>query len=376
MNASGRVPAHGKYRHIGFCFLPQLLFALLAVGLLYGSYWLLLPAFFMLVIVPLLDTLTGWQDTVHFQKDNFSPFDKFLLHWNTRLYAVFYVAAVLCVAKLLPRFNAAEIGFLILSSSLLGAIGFASAHELLHGKNRLDQILQRITTMFLFYPHYKLIHIQSHHPHAATDHDKNTAWLDESIYSYILRTVPESMLRCWQIEAARVRQLKPSFWAGLVQNQMVGYAAGQLGLLLALYLFSGVAGVLFYLAHIIGAHIVLESVNYIQHYGLLRRRQGGQYEKTAGEHSWDSYHYFSSYVTFRVGHHSFHHTSLKPYYLLETEAAAPKLPVGYFWAIPMVLIPPWWRRVINPRLLEGTPDYLETQPAGLRGKPVVSSGSF
>jgi alkane 1-monooxygenase len=101
---------------------------------------------------------------------------------------------------------------------------------------------------------------------------------------------------------------------------------------------------------VIGAHIVLESVNYIQHYGLLRKQLDGQYERTAAEHSWDTYHYFSSYSTFRVGHHSFHHISVKPYYLLSTEPAAPKLPVGYFWAIAMVLIPPWWHRVINPKL--------------------------
>jgi alkane 1-monooxygenase len=83
---------------------------------------------------------------------------------------------------------------------------------------------------------------------------------------------------------------------------------------------------------------------------LLRRQQEGQYEKTGAEHSWDTYHYFSSYASFRVGHHSYHHLSVKPYYLLSAESKAPKLPVGYFWAIAMVLIPPWWRRVINPKL--------------------------
>jgi len=83
---------------------------------------------------------------------------------------------------------------------------------------------------------------------------------------------------------------------------------------------------------------------------LLRKEDDGRYEQTAAEHSWDTYHYFSSYTSFRVGHHSFHHLSLKPYYLLATEETALKLPVGYFWAIPMVLIPPWWRRVINPML--------------------------
>jgi alkane 1-monooxygenase len=227
-----------------------------------------------------------------------------------------------------------EVVMAVMAAGLLGGIGFGAAHELLHGKENLDQVIQRFLTAFLFYPHYKLIHIRSHHVHAGTDHDENTAWLNESIYSYILRTIPGSMARCWELESPRDGK-KPSFTA-LLRNQMIFYA--------------GLAGLLFYFAHVIVAHIVLESVNYIQHYGLLRKKAGGEYERTGAEHSWDTYHYFSSFVTFRVGHHSYHHVAVKPYYLLMAETDAPKLPVGYFWAIPMVFLPAWWRRVINPRL--------------------------
>src|SRR5687768_14343871 len=224
---SANGPSKGKYRHIGLCFLPQLLFVLLAVGVFYRVFWLLAPALFLVVVVPLIETLTGWQDDGQFHKNDFSAMDLFLLHWTTRLYAIFYVTSVVCVAKFLPHFTAVETGFLVTSLSLMGAIGFAAAHELLHGKERVDQVLQRITTAFLFYPHYKLIHIQSHHSHAATDHDKNTAWFDESIYAYIFRTVPESMLRCWQMEAARARSRKTSTWLGILQNQMFAFALGQ-----------------------------------------------------------------------------------------------------------------------------------------------------
>jgi alkane 1-monooxygenase len=348
-NTSESAAMSGKYRHIVVCFLPQLLFLLLAWGVFGGGYWLLLPILFLLVVVPLLDLITGWQDNVHFDRNDFSPAEISLFHWNTRLYALFYMGAVTFLAMSIHRFNATETGLLIVSSSLLGGIGFGAAHELLHAKEKIDQVLQRITTSFLFYPHYKLIHIRSHHLHAGTTHDENTAWLNESIYAYIFRTIPGSMIRSWKLEARRVNGER-SVGAGIFQNKMFSYAVGQLGLLLALYLLSGLGGLLFYLAHVIGAHIVLESVNYIQHYGLLRKQDEGEYEKTRAEHSWDTYHFFSSYVTFRVGHHSYHHLAVKPYYLLATEPQAPKLPVGYFWAIAMVFLPPWWRRVINPRL--------------------------
>ncbi len=349
---SKNVAKSGKYWHVAFCSLPLLLIVLLALGLLGRGYWLLLPVLFLQVLAPLLDLLTGWQDDVQFDKNDFSRAQLTLLHWNARLYALFYMGSVIYVAMSLDRFTALETGFLVAAFSLLGGIGFGAAHELLHAKEKIDQFLQRITTTFLFYPHYKLIHIRSHHVHAGTDHDENTAWLNESIYSYIFRTIPGSMIRCWQIEARGLPGGGQSFWSGIFGNKMYVYAVGQVALLLGLYLLSGWRGLLFYLAQIAGAHVVLESVNYIQHYGLMRQKHDGEYEKTAAEHSWDTYHFFSSYVTFRVGHHSYHHIAVKPYYLLAPEPDAPKLPVGYFWAIAVIFLPPWWRRVINPRLKE------------------------
>jgi alkane 1-monooxygenase len=322
---------------------------LAGVGFWGGGYWFLIPLLFLLFGVPLLDQLTGWQDDGHFHKEGFTKLELWLLDWNTRLYVIFYMATVVFLAISVDGFNTMEIGMLLGSLSLLGGIGFAAAHELLHAKKKIDQVLTRLVTTFLFYPHYKLIHIRNHHVHASTDHDENTAWLNESIYAYIIRTIPGSMLRSWKMEAKRV---------GIFHNKMLLYAAGQVAILLLMYAVAGNWGLLFYLAHIVGSHIVLESVNYIQHYGLLRKKldeNEDTYEKTGGEHSWDSYHYFFSYVTFRVGHHSYHHIAVKPYYLLETVPEAPKLPTGYFWTIAMVMLPPWWRRVSHPKIEQPTP---------------------
>src|SRR5262249_20920539 len=151
---SKSAPSCGKFQHFASCFLPQLPFVLLALGAFYRGYWFLLPALFLLVIVPLLDKLTGWQDDGHFQKGDFSAAELFLLHWKTRLYAVLYMTAVLYLAKLVPHLTGAEIGFAILSLSVIGGIAFAASHELLHGREGFDQFLQKITTAFLFYPHY------------------------------------------------------------------------------------------------------------------------------------------------------------------------------------------------------------------------------
>lgn len=332
-----------KCRHVAWCFLPHVQFLCLAAGVYLGGYWLVLPLLFLLLLVPLLDTVTGWQDSGHFDKEDFGPVAVFLLNWNTRLYALFYMVAVVWLAMHVSQFSPLELGLIVPAVSLLGGIAFAACHELLHGKEKMDQLIQRIATTFIFYPHYKLIHIRSHHVHAGTDHDENTAWLNENIYAYIVRTIPGSMIRSWQMEAKR---------SGFFSNKMVTYALGQVAIVALMFFLAGPWGLLFYFGHVFGSHFVLEAVNYIQHYGLLRKHleETGKYEKTGAEHSWDTYHFFSSYVTYRVGHHSYHHLAVKPYYLLATEEKAPKLPAGYFWTIAVVLLPPLWRRVSHPRL--------------------------
>lgn len=340
-HASHSSPASPPTRHIVWCYLPHSVFVLLAGGIWLNGYWLLAPFLFLIILVPLLDTLTKWQDDAEFDKNAFSHPQILLLNWNTRLYALLYIVSITFLCLNLHHFSPLEQGSLIASMSLIGGICFAAAHELLHAKHKIDNLLQRLVTTFLFYPHYKLIHIRSHHVHAGTDHDENTAWLNESIYAYILRTIPGSMIRSWQMEAK---------YHGFLSNKMLAYAAGQLIILTTICLLAGSWGLLFYALHIISTHIVLESVNYVQHYGLLRKMSNGKYEKTKAEHSWDSYHFFSSYVTYRVGHHSHHHIAAKPYYLLATEEEAPKLPAGYFWTIAMVMMPPWWRRVTRAQL--------------------------
>lgn len=322
-------------RHVGWCLLPQMLFVLFGIGVWRGGWWTALPVVFLLLVVPALDWLTGWQDDARFARSDFSGFEQAVLRSNVRIYAVLSIASVGYVIASIERFSALETGFLLGAASLMSAVGFAAAHELLHAPSHGDQRLQALLTPFLFYPHYKLIHIYSHHVHVSTEEDENTAWHGEGIYRYLWRTIPGSMRRCWSLNRKAMR----------------AHLVGQLVLVAGITFLGGFSGLLFYVAHIVGAHVLLESANYIQHYGLLRSPlpESTKFERTAPQHSWDTYHFFSSYVTFRTGHHANHHVSAGPYYLLAPEPSAPKLPVGYFWAIPMVLLPPLWRVVIRSR---------------------------
>lgn len=145
--------------------MPQLQIISLGVGIWGGGLWLGLSIIWPMVIVPLLDLVTGWQDTGHYERSEFTKEERRILDWNTRLYAIFYITLLLFVIANISLFGGMESGLLIGGMGLTAGICFGASHELLHGKSRLDQIIQKVTTAFLFYPHYKLIHIRSHHHH-------------------------------------------------------------------------------------------------------------------------------------------------------------------------------------------------------------------
>jgi alkane 1-monooxygenase len=308
-----------------------------------------------MILLPLLDQATGLMDDGHFAEGEFGRVQLVLLAWSPRAYALLYMAAAAYITVSVDSFAASEVAILVGTMGLLGGIAFAAAHEMMHAKGRIDRIIEQVLTVFLFYPHYRIIHIHSHHRHAGTPEDQNTAWMNEGVYSYLFRSLPGSARRCREIEAkqqgAREEVVQ---WKRLLPSRMTLYAATQVLFAVAVYLAAGGRGIAFYGGQLVVAHIVFESVNYIQHYGLIRKREKGRYERIKAHHSWDAYHFFSSYATFRVGHHAHHHLDVVPYYRLDPEPTAPKLPVGYFWAIPAVLVPFVWRRVAHPRLPSNT----------------------
>ena len=341
----------GKTCHFLFCFSPLCLFPLLILGLMLGGIWILLPVFLMLVITPVLDTLSGWQSDYEFTKEDFSNTEILLLENCPRFYAVLYFTSVLITAYLLPNYELWEVGMLILVFSLIAAICFAVTHELLHRQTWLDLRIQFIGSIFLCYPHYRIIHLRSHHIQAATDEDKNTAWIDEGYPAYLMRTIPESFNRSWGMEQNRLGKKGGTGSHSLLRNKVLLFWMVEILFLLAILGLFGFLGLVFVLGQIVGANLILESVNYLQHYGLMRNKSNGQYEKIRDAHSWDSYHFFSSYLTFRVGHHAYHHVEPNdPYYLLRPQENSPKLPVGYFLAILIAMIPPIWKAMAHPRL--------------------------
>ena len=234
-------------------------------------------------------------------------------------------------------------GFAALALSVgvtTGVFGVLAAHELVHGLDRAERFLGLLMLTGLSYRHFRIAHIFGHHRYAATERDAASARLGESFYAFLPRTVAAQFADAWAFEARR----------GPVWNNRI---ARDVAVLIALYLAIGLtlgsrSAALFGAESAIGI-VVLELFNYIAHYGLTRRRTDRGYEPVTAAHSWNSSNALANALIFNMGRHSSHHARpAASFERLEWIAAAPELPAGYAGSILMALVPPLWRRIMDP----------------------------
>lgn len=239
----------------------------------------------------------------------------------------------------------------ITTGSLLG-FGLNLGHELGHKKRKLDQWLALFTLSLGGYGHFSIEHNRGHHRHVATPEDPASSRMGETIYTFILREMPGGFFRAWNIEKARLERLGKSAWS--IGNEMLvclGLTTVMYAGLIAAFgwpMVPVLAVVAFW-----GA-FQLTSANYIEHYGLLRKKQAdGRYENCQPHHSWNSNHLISNLVVFQLQRHSDHHANpARGFQSLRDFPELPSLPSGYFGMFLVAYCPPLWFKIMNKRLLE------------------------
>ncbi|NSY37271.1 alkane 1-monooxygenase [Leisingera sp. ANG59] len=233
-----------------------------------------------------------------------------------------------------------------------GAVGINYSHELMHQSSRVERWLGDILLAMVLYSHFRSEHLLVHHRYVGTPRDPVTARYNEGFH----RFYPRVLQQCWH-SAFRAEKEKLSKknrpWTDL-SNPFFRYWALQAAMLLLALLLGGLTGVLLFLVQAGTAIWQLEVVNYVEHYGLTRKHLGdGKYEPVQPRHSWNAAHKASNWLLINLQRHSDHH--YKPnrrFPLLQnyTEADAPQLPYGYPVMTIAAMIPPLWRRVMNPRV--------------------------
>lgn len=233
---------------------------------------------------------------------------------------------------------------------LCGSFGINVAHELGHRVNKAEQTMAKLLLLTSLYMHFFTEHNKGHHKRVATPEDPSSARKGEWIYFFYLRTIIKGYQSAWHIanEESRKKNSKAFSW----KNEMIQFQIIQLGFLLLIYaLFGGYALFCFLIAALIGI-LLLETVNYIEHYGLQRKLlDNGRYERAMPSHSWNSDHIIGRLVLFELSRHSDHHyLASRKYQLLRHHDDAPQMPTGYPGMMLLSLVPPVWFAVMDKRI--------------------------
>lgn len=280
----------------------------------------------------------------------------------TYLYIPFQYASVVLGAYLFTASDLGWLGFdgglnwwgkvgLALSVGVLGGVGINTAHELGHKKDSLERWLSKITLAQTWYGHFYIEHNRGHHVRVATPEDPASARFGETFWEFLPRSVWGSLRSSWELEAKRLERAGKPTWHW--SNDVLNAWAMSLVLWGALVAVFGWGVLPFMVISAVFGFSLLETVNYLEHYGLLRRQlPSGRYERCTPEHSWNSDHIVTNLFLYHLQRHSDHHANpTRRYQTLRSMDGAPNLPSGYASMIALTYVPQVWRRVMDHRVL-------------------------
>ncbi len=240
------------------------------------------------------------------------------------------------------------IGIVLSLGICLGSNGINVAHELGHKQGKLHQFFAKALLLPSFYMHFIIEHNKGHHIKVGTLEDPATSRYNENVYTFWVRSIYLSFLSAWSIETKELIKKNNSIWS--IQNQMIQFLLIQLAYIIIIsYFFNLIITVYLVFAGLAGI-ILLETINYIEHYGLLRNKnKNGKYERVENFHSWNSNHQVGRILLYELTRHSDHHyKAYKKYQTLLHYDESPQLPYGYPTSILIALFPKLWFSIMNP----------------------------
>lgn len=337
------------------CFLPHLFPLAMFVGFVTGTSWTSRLIAWLLLVTPFLDHLFGPTPLTSRHSQGAHSVAWKISVWT---FAPAHGVLVCCglfavVSHALPPDELIRAVILPLAFAVGatgGLFGVPVAHELLHQRSGVARLVAKMQMLLLSYPHFCIEHTRGHHRNVATPADPATARLGESIYAFYPRAVWGSLAGAWALECDRVRRFGLRPFCG--RNAMVRYGVTLVLLYAAISFAFGWPGLLFFALQSIVGFSSVEVINYIEHYGLTRREIApGCYEDVTPQHAWNSSHRITNLLMFNLAYHSDHHCdSRRPYPDLRQWPDAPQLPGGYFAMFTLALVPPLWRRMMDPRV--------------------------
>ncbi len=337
---------HSDLKYLGAYIIP----CMILYGLWAGGSWIFLPLIFTFVLIPVLEWIIPADASNHDPESetdrSVNVFFDVLLYLNL----VFVYAGVMIFGCQLSQgaYNTNELlGGVLSCGLLLGTSGINVAHELGHRQNLLSQIAAGFLLLPSHYMHFTIEHNFGHHKYVATPRDPATARKGENIFAFWVRSTIMSYINAWKIENKRIKtQYGHMFHPAhrMIQAVFIHIIYNSL---IWIY-FGSFAWTYIFIAGVVG-FLLLETINYIEHYGLQRRQTAdGMYEKVSPEHSWNSDHVIGRILLYELSRHSDHHYKAnRKYPILRHMDESPQLPFGYPATLLMALVPPLWFWVMD-----------------------------
>ncbi|RZT84220.1 alkane 1-monooxygenase [Pseudonocardia sediminis] len=352
----GRSTWHDGKRHLWMLGLVVPLLPFLAMGLyaatgLEVALWL--GPVIVLVVVPLIDLFAG--------RDHSNPPDEVMealeedryYRWITYAYLPIQYAGLVLGMWFIATQDAGVFGMVGLAMTLgsVAGIGINTAHELGHKKESSERWLARIALAQCFYGHFYIEHNRGHHVRVATPEDPASSRMGESFWAFWPRTVVGSVASAWRVERKRfARRDKHPF---RLRNDVINawlMSAVLWGVLIAVF---GVAILPYLVIQAVFGFTLLELVNYMEHYGMLRQKVGPpdrrRFERVTPAHSWNSNNIATNVLLYHLQRHSDHHANpTRRFQTLRDFSESPVLPTGYTGMMALAVIPPLFYRVMDP----------------------------
>lgn len=319
-----------------------------------ANFWAFFPILFTFGLVPILDYIVG--------KDPANPDEEVQVPaMSSEIY--YRVLTVMCLPLHLGVMayagwafvNAelslfAQLGWLMSVGVMGGIIAINIGHELIHKDPKIENWAGGLFLASVTYAGFKVEHVRGHHVHVSTPNDASSSRYNQSIYDFLPKAFLHNFTNAWRLEAERLKRKGKSPLS--VYNELIWWYSISGLFALTFFAVFGWMGLLFFIGQSFFASTTLEVINYIEHYGLHRRElENGRFERVTPAHSWNSNYLLTNMFLFHLQRHSDHHAYAKRrYQVLRHYEESPQLPGGYAAMFVLALVPPLWKKVMNPRV--------------------------
>ena len=347
-----------KKRHLYWVVLASPFISWLSIYLFFtfdkNPIFTLMPMLFFYIFTPIMDFFMGEdehnppEEVVNaMMADNYY---RFIVHSLIIVSIMLYISFVIFVGtQQLPWWSI--IALIIGIGANSGGV-MVMTHELGHKSNKLDRFSAKIGNMIMGYGHFNIEHNKGHHTWVATPEDPASSRMGENFYAFMLRELSGTFKRGVNYEMKRLKNSGKGFWC-LENDLLQVYTITFISLLIFAYMF-GISILIFLIPHHFVAWLALTQANYIEHYGLMRKKlSNGKYERCQPKHSWNTNHTYSNLLSFHLQRHSDHHAyPMRAYQVLRDYDDVPSLPTGYGGCFALAFIPPLWFAIMDKRVMK------------------------